>query len=167
MSHTIYVLNIDGFNIPDEKLIESVEAALRNDETLKKQGIDCIYPAKINEYLLSDFGELEPFFDENLALTLKPKEIQRLVLKRYLQAEIILYTCLNGDESGLLNLIMKKQKIIGLLDECNDAMFILPVMKDQENALGLGALLDKLYVLSVATGKEVKARVIKGYKYYN
>ena len=62
---------------------------------------------------------------------------------------------------------MKKQKIIRLLDEISDAMFVLPIMKNQESAIGLGSVLDKLYVLSVATGKEVKLRLIKGYKYYD
>jgi len=166
MSHTIYVLNIDGLGISDEALTGYIENEL-SGENLKELGIDAIVQAKTGEYILSDFGVLEKYFDENLAITLSPKEIQRLVLKRYLQAEIMLYSCLNADESGLMNLIMKKQKIIRLLDESSDTMFILPIMKNQESAIGLGSVLDKLYVLSVATGKEVKMRLIRGYKYYN
>ena len=38
-------------------------------------------------------------------------------------------------------------------------------MKEQ-NSLGLGSLLDNLYLLSLATRQEVKIRLIKGYKYY-
>ncbi len=165
MSHTIYVLNIDGLGISDETLTGYIENEL-SEEVLKDLGIERIVPAKTGEYLLSDFGVLEKYFDENLAITLSPKEIQRLVLKRYLQAEIMLYSCLNSDETGLMNLVLNKFKIIRLLDECSDTMFVLPVMKNQENTLGLGALLDKLYVLSVATGKDVKMRLIRGYKYY-
>ena len=165
MSHTIYVLNIDGLGISDETLTGYIENEL-SEKVLKDLGIERIVSAKTGEYLLSDFGVLEKYFDENLAITLSPKEIQRLVLKRYLQAEIMLYSCLNSDETGLMNLVLNKFKIIRLLDECSDTMFVLPVMKNQENTLGLGALLDKLYVLSVATGKDVKMRLIRGYKYY-
>ena len=165
MSHTIDALNIDGLGISDETLIGYIENEL-SEEVLKDLGIERIVPAKMGEYLLSDFGVLEKYFDENLAITLTPKEIQRLVLKRFLQAEIMLYSCLNADETGLMNLILNKHKIIRLIDEFSDTMFVLPVMKNQENTLGLGALIDKLYVLSVATRKEVKMRLIRGYKYY-
>ena len=165
MSHTIYVLNIDGLGISDEAFIGYVENEA-STEIIKTLGIDRIAPAKEREYILSDFGDLEKHFDENLTIRLNRKELQRLVLKRYLQAESMLYSCLNGDESRLMNLILKKQKIIDLLDEVTDAIFIMPMMKEQ-NSLGLGSLLDNLYLLSLATRQEVKIRLIKGYKYYD
>ena len=164
MSHTIYVLNIDGLGISDEAFIGYVENEV-TAEMIRTLGIDRIAPAKDRELILSDFGDLEKHFDENLTIRLNRKELQRLVLKRYLQAEIMLYSCLNGDESRLMNLILKKQKIIDLLDEVTDAIFIMPMMKEQ-NSLGLGSLLDNLYLLSLATRQEVKIRLIKGYKYY-
>ena len=165
MSHTIYLLNIDSLQISDEALINSVETSLYNDNTLKFQGIDCFFPAKEREYVLSDFKELEVLFNENLTLTLNQKQLQRILLKRYLQAEILLYSCLNSEETGLLKLIAKKHKIIGRLDENDDSIFITPIQP--ERLLGLGGLLDNLFLYSVATGGEVKARLIKGYKYYN
>ena len=165
MSHTIYVLNIDGLQISDEALISSVEASLYNDDTLKYQGIDCFFPAKEREYVLSDFKELEILFDENLTLTLNQRQLQQILLRRYLQAEILLYSCLNSEETGLLNLIAKKHKIIDRLEESDDSIFITPIQP--ERLLSVGGFLDSLFLYSVATGEEVKVRLIKGYKYYN
>ena len=102
MSHTIYVLNVDGLGISDEALIGRVEGVLYNDDTLRYEGIDCFFPAKTSEYLLSDFGVLERFFDENLTMTLTQEDLKKLLLERYQQVACMLSSCLNGEELGFL-----------------------------------------------------------------
>ena len=165
MSHTIYVLNVDGLGISDEALIGRVEGVLYNDDTLRYEGIDCFFPAKISEYLLSDFGVLERFFDENLTMTLTQEDLKKLLLERYQQVACMLSSCLNGEELGLFDLIANKHKIINRLEENSDAIFITTVRP--ERFFGLGAFLDNMYLFSVAMMREVKVRLIKGYKYYN
>ncbi len=165
MSHTIYVLNIDNLGISDETLICRIEGILYNDAALKCAGIDCIFPAKKSEYILSDFGVLETFFDENLTMTLTQEDLKRLLLERYHQVVGMLSSCLTNGEVGLLELIASKHKVINRLEESNDAIFITPVRP--ERFFGLGALLDNMYLFSAAMMREVKVRLIKGYKYYN
>ena len=165
MAHMIYVLNIDNFGISNEELIERVETVLYNDDTLKYQGIDCVFPAKEAEYILSDFKELESLLDQKLRMKLKTKVLKNVLLKRYLQAEIWLYKCLDTTVEGLMNLITAKPKIVDKLEGHGDAIFILP--QKPEFFLGYGDFLDQLFLYCVAVGKEVNVRLIKGYKYYN
>ncbi len=165
MAHMIYVLNIDDFGISDEDLIGRVETSLYNDDTLKYQGIDCFFPATEADYILSDFKELEGFLDEKLSMKLKTKVLKNVLLKRYLQAEIWLFKCLDTTVEGLMNLITAKTKIIAQLEGGGDAVFVLP--QKPEFLLGYGNCLDQLFLHCIAVRKEVKVRVIKGYKYYN
>ena len=165
MAHMIYVLNIDNFGMSDEDLIGRVETVLYNDDTLKYQGIDCVFPAKEAEYILSDFKELESFFDQKLRMKLKTKVLKNVLLKRYLQAEIWLFKCLDTSVEGLMNLITAKPKIIGQLQGGSDAIFILP--QKPEFFLSYGDFLDQLFLYCIAARKEVKVRLVKGYKYYN
>ena len=165
MAHMIYVLNIDNFGISDEDLIGRVETTLYNDDTLKYQGIDCVFPAKEAEYILSDFKELESFLDQKLRMNLKTKVLKNVLLKRYLQAEIWLFKCLDTSVEGLMNLITAKPKIVDRLEGHGDAIFILP--QKPEFFLGYGDFLDQLFLYCIAVRKEVKVRLIKGYKYYN
>ena len=165
MSHTIYVLNIDSLGISDEALMGRVEGILYNDDSLKYEGVDCFFPAKLGEYLLSDFGVLERFFDENLAMTLRRETLKELLTTRYKRAKFMLHTRLDEGELGLISLIAEKHKIRNKIDENNDAIFITALKP--EFFLGLGALLDSLYLFSAASLRGVRARLIKGYKYYN
>jgi len=164
MAHMIYVLNIESWGISDEDFINTVEQSLYDDD-LKYEGIDCFFDAKMSDYNMSDFGELEQHFDENLALSLTQEQLQEILLNRYYKAEKLLHACLDGTRVGLQELINRKYTIIDLLEESGDTRFVVPTVP--ERLMGLGDLLDTLFIQCVNTRKEVKARLVKGYKYYN
>ena len=163
MSHTIYVLNIDGLGIADEALIGRVDGIIYG-QGLQIQGMGSFYPAKTREYVLSDFGELEPCFDENLTIRLTQDKIRTFLADRYKKAGELLCPLCCATEIGLMRIITQKQKILAQIDESGDAVFIVSIKP--ENFLGLGGLLDVLFLYSVATMKELKLRLVKGYKYY-
>ena len=164
MSHTIYVLNIDGLGISNEALIGRVEGTLYGGG-LQIQGMGSFYPAKAREYVLSDFGELEHYFDENLTIGLTQDRIKTLLADRYKKAGEMLCPLCCATEIGLMRIITQKQKILTQIDENGDAAFVVSIKP--ENFLGLGGLLDVLFLYSVAIQREVTVRLIKGYKYYN
>ena len=98
-------------------------------------------------------------------MTLRRETLKELLTTRYKRAEFMLHTRLDEGELGLMSLIAEKHKIRNKIDENNDAIFITALKP--EFFLGLGALLDSLYLFSAASLRGVRARLIKGYKYYN